>query len=341
VTLFIFGGVSSLKGEPNAPGDEFRIAIIGPITSFALAALFAVAALLLSGTGIEGAALYLALINAILGTFNLLPGFPLDGGRVLRSALWARSHSLQTATRLASQTGTATALILMILGVVLALAGVYITGIWLIVIGWFLRSQAEAGYSQLITQGVLDRTNVLAVLEPDYHAVHPSTSLESLVNGYLLHYSKRYFPVSTDWGLEGLITVTDLQRVPRGEWQNRTVADAMTPSGRLHTLDPQDSLGRAAELIAAHDINQLPVIDEGHLLGFVTRAGIMHILEYRKEEVATATQEGTAKTPRTSQSQTGGGASAADKPRGEVEAPDHMGPNGLRSRAGASPLQRK
>jgi CBS-domain-containing membrane protein len=115
----------------------------------------------------------------------------------------------------------------------------------------------------------------------------------------------------------------------------------MTPSGRLHTLDPQDSLGRAAELIAAHDINQLPVIDEGHLLGFVTRAGIMHILEYRKEEVATATQEGTAKTPRTSQSQTGGGASAADKPRGEVEAPDHMGPNGLRSRAGASPLQRK
>ena len=99
-------------------------------------------------------------------------------------------------------------------GVVLAIAGAFITGIWLIVIGWFLRSQAEASYSQLVRRDVLERTPVLAVLEPDYHAVHPRTSLEALVNSYLLHYSQRYFPVSTDYGLEGLITVTDLQRVP-------------------------------------------------------------------------------------------------------------------------------
>jgi CBS domain-containing protein len=175
------------------------------------------------------------------------------------------------------------ALVLMGVGVVMILAGAFLSGVWFMVIGWFLRSQAEASYSQLSTRNVLDRTHVLAVLEPEYHAVHPSTSLDSLVNGYLLHYSQRYYPVSTDWGLEGLITVSDLRKFPRREWQSRTVVDAMTPAGRLHTLTPDDSLGRAVELIAENDIHQLPVVDEGHLLGFVTRAGIMRMLQFRDE----------------------------------------------------------
>jgi len=284
VTLFIFGGVSSLKGEPKQPADEFRIAIIGPLTSFTLAGVFALAGLALWGTGADTAAFYLALINAVLGVFNLLPGFPLDGGRVLRAALWARSHSLQSATRIAAQTGSRMALGLMGVGVVVVLAGAFLSGVWFMVIGWFVRSQAEASYSQLITRSVLDRTSALAVLEPDYHAVPPGTSLDSLVNDYLLHYSHRYYPVSADRGLEGLITITDLQKVPHGDWESRTVADAMTPAGRLYTLAPDDSLSRAAELIAANDVHQLPVIDEGHLLGFVTRAGIMRILQLRDEE---------------------------------------------------------
>jgi Zn-dependent protease len=336
VTLFIFGGLSSLKGEPKAPGDEFRIAIVGPVTSFALAGVFAVAGVLLAGTGLDGAAFYLALINAILGVFNLLPGFPLDGGRVLRATLWARSHSLQKATRIASQTGTAMAFLLMIAGVVMALAGAFISGIWLIVVGWFLRTQAEASYSQLVTQGVLAHTPVLAVLEPDYHAVHPRTTLESLVNGYLLHYSQRYFPVSTDWGLEGLITVTDLQRVPRGEWRSRTVTDAMTPAGSLHTLGPQDSLDRAAELMATHDVNQLPVIDEGHLLGFVTRAGIMHILQYRQEELGAARQTIGDKISRPPQAKT----ITQDDRQGGDKAPSQTGTDGPTS-AYVPELQRK
>jgi Zn-dependent protease len=288
ITLFIFGGVSSLKGEPNEPADEFHIAIIGPITSFALAGLFAIAGLALWGTGADTAAFYLAAINAVLGAFNLLPGFPLDGGRVLRAALWARSHSLEGATRIAAQTGSRMALILMGVGVVMILAGAFLSGIWFIVIGWFLRSQAEASYGQVVTRNVLEHTPVLAVLEPEYHAVHPGTSLDSLVNGYLLHYSQRYYPVSADSGLAGLITITDLQKVPRRDWQSRTVADAMTPADRLHTLAPDDLLSRAADLIATNDINQLPVIDEGHLLGFVTRAGLMRMLQLREESAAAA-----------------------------------------------------
>jgi Zn-dependent protease len=284
VTLFIFGGVSSLKGEPKEPADEFRIAIVGPVTSFALAGVFGLAGLALWGTGADTAAFYLALINAVLGVFNLLPGFPLDGGRLLRAAIWARSRSLRRATRVATQTGSGLAFVLMAVGVVMALAGAFLSGIWLIVVGWFLRSQAEASYSQLVTKDVLEATAVMAVLEPDYHAVHPETTLESLVNGYFLHFSQRYYPVSTNWGLAGLVTVTDLRRVPRDEWRRRTVADAMTPASGLHTLAPDDSLGRAAELMAAQDINQLPVIDEGHLLGFVTRGGVMRILQLREQE---------------------------------------------------------
>jgi hypothetical protein len=291
ITLFIFGGVSSLKGEPNEPADEFRIAIVGPITSFTLAGVFALAGLALWGTGADTAAFYLAMINGVLGVFNLLPGFPLDGGRVLRAALWARSHSLQSATRIAAQTGSKMALVLMGVGVVMILAGALLSGVWFMVIGWFLRSQAEASYSQFTTRNVLDRTPVLAVLEPDYHAVHPGTTLDSLVNGYLLHYSQRYYPVSSDWGLGGLITVTDLRKFPRREWESRTVADAMTPAGRLHTLTPDDSLSRAAELIGQNDVNQLPVIDEGHLLGFVTRAGIMRMLQLREGDDAAAVEK--------------------------------------------------
>jgi Mg/Co/Ni transporter MgtE len=150
------------------------------------------------------------------------------------------------------------------------------------------------------TGSILDRTPVLAVLEPDYHAVHPGTSLDSLVNGYLLHYSQRYYPVSTGWGLDGLITVTDLRKFPRREWASRTVADAMTPADRLHTLAPNDPLSRAAELIAVNDFNQLPVIDEGHLLGFVTRAGILRMVQLREEEGAAQKTglEGTRGTDR-------------------------------------------
>ena len=303
VTLFIFGGVSSLKGEPKQPADEFCIAIVGPVTSFALAGLFATAGLALWGTGADTAAFYLAAINTVLGVFNLLPGFPLDGGRVLRAVLWARSRSLQGATRTAAQTGSAMAFVLMAAGVVIALAGAFLSGIWLIVIGWFLRSQSEASYSQLVTRDVLEHTPVLAILEPDYHAVHPGTSLDSVVNSYLLHYSQRYYPVSTDGGLAGLITVTDLQKVPRREWQTRTVADAMTAADRLHTLSPDDSLSRAADLIAANDVNQLPVIDEGRLLGFVTRAGILRMLQLR-EESAGATDKAESGKPEATTSRT-------------------------------------
>jgi Zn-dependent protease len=279
VTLFIFGGVSSLKGEPRAPADEFQIAIVGPLASFALAVIFALAGLALWDTGGDSAAFYLATINTLLGVFNLLPGFPLDGGRVLRAFVWARNRSLERATRIASQTGSAVAFVLMAAGVVLALTGAFLSGIWLIVIGWFLRAQAEASYSHLVTQNVLERTPVLAVLENEYRSVYPGTNLDSFANAYVLHHNQRYFPVSVDGDFRGLITLTDLNRFKRDEWHSRTVDQAMTPVHELHTVSPDDHLGRASELMATRNVHQLPVVEEGRLLGFVTRAGIIRVLQ--------------------------------------------------------------
>jgi Zn-dependent protease len=299
ITLFIFGGVSSLKGEPREPADEFRIAIVGPLTSFALAAIFALAGLALWDTGADSAALYLATINAVLGVFNLLPGFPLDGGRVLRAALWARTRSLQTATRMASQTGSGLAFVMMAAGVLLALAGAFLSGIWFIVIGWFLRSQAEASYGQLLTQDVLERTPVLAVLEPDYQAVPPGTTLEAFVNAYVLHHSQRYYPVSADGEFRGLVTLSDLNRSPRGEWDARTVDRAMTPADKLLTLSPSDNLGHASELMATANVNQLPVVVEGRLLGFVTRAGILRVLQLREDRGEAPRETGSEREAQT------------------------------------------
>jgi len=283
ITLFIFGGVSALKGEPNEPADELRIAIVGPITSFALAGLFAIVGLALWGTGADTAAFYLAFINALLGIFNMLPGFPLDGGRLLRAALWARSGSLFAATRTAAQVGGGIAFLLMGTGVLVALAGAFLSGIWLIVIGWFLRAQADASYSELVTRGVFEKTPIATVMETGYHAIYPQTDLLTLLHAYVLQYHARYYPVSVDGDFRGLLSVSDFAKFPREEWAQRTVAEAMTPAHRLHTLAPDDSLNRAVELMAAANVNQLPVLEDGRLLGFVTRAGIIRVMQVRQE----------------------------------------------------------
>lgn len=283
ITLFIFGGVSALKDEPKKPVDELHIALVGPITSFILGAVFALAGLALWDTGIEDAAFYLAFINVLLGIFNLLPGFPLDGGRVLRATLWSRSGSLFAATRTSAQVGAGIAFVLMGAGVLIAIAGAFITGIWLVVIGWFLRSQADASYRELITRDVLEGTPVSSVMDSDYRAVQPGTTLHSLLHDHVLRHHERHYPVFVDGQFHGLVTLSDLARFPREDWDERKVADAMTPADRLHTVSPSDSLRRALDIIAANNVNQLPVMDGGRLLGFVTRTGIIRIMQVHEE----------------------------------------------------------
>ncbi|HLF78043.1 MAG TPA: site-2 protease family protein [Dehalococcoidia bacterium] len=282
ITLFIFGGVSSLTEEPKRPGQEFAIAAIGPAVSLALAGCFALAAALVSGP-VGRATTYLAFINVALGVFNLLPGFPLDGGRVLRSFIWARSRNLLKATRLASMSGKLLGGFLIGAGLLLFFAGSGFGGLWFAVIGWFLYNQAGMSYQEVVARDVLSRIHAGSLLSRDFHSVQPDVALASFAADYLLTYHERCFPVISNRQLFGLISLADLKKFPREDWPNRAVQEAMTPAGALLTVTPSDDLAKATQLLASADVHQLPVMEDGEFVGFVTRAAVVQALRSEDE----------------------------------------------------------
>jgi Zn-dependent protease/CBS domain-containing protein len=288
ITLFIFGGVSSLTTEPSSARQEFQVAIAGPLTSFAIGILCGVLTAIAYILGEENsppAAIveYLAVINIAVGVFNLLPGFPLDGGRVLRSALWARSKNMLTATRWAANSGTVISFGLIALGVVSVLAGNFIGGIWFIVIGWFLRNASEASYQQLVFRRGLEGTKVGEIVNRSYEAAPPDATLAQIVAEYMLGKGQRCVPIVVAGDLLGLVSMQDLRKVPQDQWGSTSVFRAMTPKERLHIVAPADDLARALELMAAHDVHQLPVIDNREFLGLVTRADVLRLIQIRSE----------------------------------------------------------
>ena len=288
ITLFIFGGVSALGGEPATPGQEFRVAIVGPLVSFVLAAAFAGAALAghLSGVGSEppaAVALYLAIINFAVGVFNMLPGYPLDGGRVLRAGLWARGRNLLTATRRASLAGTFLAFGLISVGVVSILLGNFIGGAWFIVIGWFLRNVSEASYQQLLFRSTLEGTAVGELVNRDFNAAPPDMDLNTLVQEFMLATGQRCIPIVAGEELLGLLTMQDLRRVPREEWATTSVFKAMVPRQKLYTVDVREDVTEAMQLMARENVHQLPVMEAGRFVGFITRADVLRLMQLRGE----------------------------------------------------------
>jgi Zn-dependent protease/CBS domain-containing protein len=288
ITLFIFGGVSSLTQEPDSPGQEFKMAIVGPLMSFALGILAAAIAAGLWANGLDdtvpGAiATYLAFINIAVGLFNMLPGYPLDGGRVLRASLWARTGSMLRATRWASRVGTLIAFGLMALGVLSALAGNWLGGVWFIVIGWFLRNTSEQAYQQLLYRNTLEGTKVGDIIDKSFEGAPPDIPLSELVNEYILGRGQRCVPIVVEGNLLGLITIGDLRGFPPDEWATTSVFRAMTPREQLHTIASDDELMSALELMAANDIHQLPVIDGFAFSGFVTRADVIRRIQVKAE----------------------------------------------------------
>ena len=288
ITLFIFGGVSALGSEPETPGQEFRVAIVGPLVSFILAGAFGIAALVAHLSGVGGSppaavALYLAIVNGAVGLFNMLPGYPLDGGRVLRAALWARGRNLLTATRRASLAGTFIAFGLIAFGVFSILTDNFIGGIWFIVIGWFLRNVSEASYQQQLYRNTLEGTKVGQLINRSFNAASPDMSLDTLVQEYMLAHSQRSVPIVVGMELLGLVTMRDLKRVPRDEWETTSVFRAMTPREKLHQVDAREEIMLALEIMAKENVNQLPVLEFGRFVGFVTRADVMRLMQVRSE----------------------------------------------------------
>ncbi len=288
ITLFIFGGVSALGSEPRTPGQEFRVAIVGPLVSFLLALVFGVATAVAFLSGAENSppaavALYLTFINFAVGVFNMLPGYPLDGGRVLRAGLWARGRNLLTATRRASMAGTFIAFGLIAFGVVSILLGNFIGGAWFIVIGWFLRNVSEASYQQLLSRSTLEGTKVADLVNRSFEAAPPDVSLSALVNEHMLAGGQRCVPIVVAAELLGLVTMRDLKRVAREEWESTSAFRAMTPREKLHGVDAHDDIAAALEIMARENVNQLPVMEFGGFVGFVTRADVLRLMQVRSE----------------------------------------------------------
>ncbi|HEY4685617.1 MAG TPA: site-2 protease family protein [Dehalococcoidia bacterium] len=285
ITLFVFGGVSNLAKEPDNARQEFWIAIVGPLTSLAMALLFTAGYFVLSPLeeGAGGVSANLAVINFAIGIFNLVPGFPLDGGRVLRSVFWAQKRNLLAATRIASNVGQAVAYGIMAIGVASFFFVDVITGIWFFLIGNFLRSASIASYEQLFLDTVLKGIPASAVARQDYVTVPPELTLAQLVEEHVLAGHGRCFPVVAGSELLGLVTLQDLRQVPREEWPTTSVYRAMTPLSKLRTASMRDDLPYVLAQMAAGDVNQVPLMDGRELIGLIHRSDVIRYIQVRQE----------------------------------------------------------
>lgn len=285
ITLFFIGGVSNLGGEPRSPGDEFVISVVGPATSLVMGGLFAIgwAALSPFSPGIAGVSAQLAVINATLAVFNMVPGFPLDGGRVFRSILWQRTRNLHTATHIASMAGEGVGYLLIGAGVVFFLFGNVVNGIYFFVIGLFLRGIAAGSYQQMVTDEALAGLKAGDAAATNCEAVPPDLSLENVVDNYVLLRNVRCFPVQSQDQLLGLVTLEDIRHIPREQWAITPVEKAMTSFDRLHAVSPDDDLRHVLRLMAEQDVNQVPVVNGGRLVGLIGRADILRLIQTRRE----------------------------------------------------------
>ena len=285
ITLFVFGGVANLTKEPESPGLEFRIAIVGPAMSLTIGALFAALwfAVRPLNDGIAGICANLAVINASLAVFNMLPGFPLDGGRVFRSIVWHRNKNRLRATRTAARAGEWIAYGIMGIGVLYTVLGSPVNGIWFLLIGLFLRSASAASYQQLVVETTLAGIPVRDVMQTAVASVPPDLSVEELVQEHVLRRNARCFAVIAAGDFAGLVTLSDIRKLPRDQWPTTSVYRAMTPASRLHSVGPEESLAKVLQMMAMFDVNQLPVIYGRELVGMLNRADVLRFIQVRQE----------------------------------------------------------
>ena len=286
ITLFIFGGVSRLSEEARDPSSELKIAIAGPLASVVLAGLFYGLKLFSSGFfrphPIFGAVLgYLALINAALAVFNLIPGFPLDGGRALRAVYWKKKGSFSRATRLASDIGKTVAVMLIIVGGVEVLAGALIGGLWLVFIGIFLRSVAHSGYQDVILRTFLNSTLVADIMVRDVVKVSPEMPLDRLARDFFLHYGYKGFPVFEDGTPVGVVSLADIRGIPESVLPDKTVQEVMTPINDDVIISAETPLSQAFARMRQQD-GRLLVMAGGRFLGLITKNGLMRFLEIKR-----------------------------------------------------------
>jgi Zn-dependent protease/predicted transcriptional regulator len=285
ITLFIFGGVAEMQAEPPSPKVEFRIAIAGPIASLAIAAVCYLVAL---GAGAVGASTpfvgvfaYLAMINTILAVFNMVPAFPLDGGRVLRAALWAWKGRLRWATRITAGIGSGFGILLIALGVLNVLGGNFIGGMWWFLIGMFVRAAAQMSYQQVVVRQGLEGVPVRRIMSPEPVAVPPGISVAELVEDYVYRHYFKMFPVVDGDRLIGCVGLRDIKEVPREHWATTTVGSIMRPCSDDNTVRPEADALAALTRMHQSGNGRLLVTENGALVGIVTLKDMLKFLSIK------------------------------------------------------------
>ena len=288
ITLFVFGGVSKITKEATHPRAELSIAIVGPLTSLALAGIFYGLHLLLAGTHqilAAGLMWWLAWINVLLAVFNLIPGFPLDGGRIFRALVWQRTRDYHRATRTATKVGQGIAYAFIAGGIALIIffPQYWLNGMWLIFIGWFLSNAARASYQQVLLHDALMGITVRQVTDYDCPLIPPHMNLTELVQQYVLPTGRSCFLISWGTDLEGMVTIQQIKKAPRSRWPTTTVQDIMTPASKLKVAYADQDILSVLQEMNGESANHIPVMEAGKVIGVINREDIARFLRTRAE----------------------------------------------------------
>jgi Zn-dependent protease/CBS domain-containing protein len=285
ITLFIFGGVAEMEDEPPSPKVELLMAGVGPLSSMAIAGVFYGVYILGKTIGwgdpVNGVVEYLAAINALLAGFNLLPAFPLDGGRVLRAALWHWKRNVRWATRISAQIGSGFGILLIILGLLNVFRENFIGGMWWFLIGMFLRSAAKMSYRQLVTREALEGEKVQRFMNPNPVTVQPTTTLKDFVEDYVYKYHFKMFPVVNSDRVIGCITTKQVKEVPREQWSDITVRELALECTPDTTVKPDDDAIRALSLMRRTGGSRLVVVEDDRLAGVVSLKDMLQFLSLK------------------------------------------------------------
>jgi Zn-dependent protease/CBS domain-containing protein len=286
ITLFIFGGMARASGEFKTPYDEFVVAGVGPLSSFVIAAVFWLISWAGAQWGLPAAVLavasYLALINVVLAVFNLVPGFPLDGGRILRSFVWWRTGDLRRATKVATNGGRIFGFFIVVMGLLNLFGGNVVGGLWLVLIGWFIRFAAGTSYSQHVLNEALQDVRAQDVMTPHPHVVRPEVTLQAFIDEHVLDGLHHSYPVLRGSTPIGLVTLQLVRQVPRKDWPVRTVDETMLPIGPELVVAPEARMTEALNKLSRSPAQRVLVVHEGIVLGMITHTDVSRWLDRQR-----------------------------------------------------------
>jgi Zn-dependent protease/CBS domain-containing protein len=282
ITLFLFGGVSQMSKESSDPITEIKIAIAGPGVSYVLMVIFFIMYFITSrGQSPQGVApvlKYLAYVNGILGTFNLIPGFPLDGGRLLRAVIWRITGDLRRSTYIATRVGGIVGIAFIAIGFLSVFRGLFVFGLWMVLIGFFLRQAAEASYLQVVIDSTLRGVKVSDVMKTDVITVSEGLTVQDLVDGYFFKYHFDCFPVTEEGRIRGLVTLNDLRTLSKDRWNVTLVRDVMQTDLRSLSVAKDEDVSLVLRRVIRDRCGKLPVVEGDRVIGIVTRRDILEAL---------------------------------------------------------------